>query len=257
MEVNFTLTSSIRELSDSVYFGLFIHDTTIILPFKTPTSLKLFDVSAPDGLCVHTEECASAPYGLCHSRVNESLNEIYVSFQNFVVLYQINVENIAKFTKLQTIHLNESMLSISCGLTTVFSANNDKAFICSQDFKIELWSTFRKEGSKVPFISSSSKSDYHCFSTDGHVVVADRRCATIFLSDRFAGDLRGLTFDLHDNVLVCNRKNELKQIRFGGKESRNIKLDGIVDSYNVVLHPTGEKMMVFDFKKKCCVYQIT
>lgn len=39
MKVRFTLTSRIRELSESVYFGLFIHDTTIILPFKTRMSL--------------------------------------------------------------------------------------------------------------------------------------------------------------------------------------------------------------------------
>lgn len=140
------------------------------------------------------------------------------------------------------------MLSIACGLATVFSANNDKAFICSQDFHIEHSSTLSKGGSSVPFIFSSSKSDYHCFSKDGHVVVDDRNNSTIFESNQLPGYLRGLTFDLHDNVLVCNRNNELKQIRYGGKESRDIKLDGIGDSYSVV---------VFDYNKKCCVYQIT
>lgn len=148
------------------------------------------------------------------------------------------------------------MPSISCGLATVFSANDSEAFVCSQDFNIEHCSPFGKGGSVVPFVSSSSKSDYHCFSKDGHVVVEDRNNKTIFRSNLFADSLRGLAFDLHDNVMICNRKNKLKQIKYGGGESRDLKLDGISDSYNVVFHPTGEKMLVFDFNKKCCVYQI-
>lgn len=149
------------------------------------------------------------------------------------------------------------MVAISCGLATVFSANESKAFICTQDFKIQHSSPFSDGGSMVPFVSSSSKSDYHCFSKNGHVVVADRNNTPIFESNHFLGYLRGLTFDLHDNVLVCTRNNELKRIRYGGKETRVIKLEGIRDSYNVVLHPTGEKMMVFDYNRKFFVYQIT
>lgn len=255
MKIALKLESSVT-LTESVYYGLFIHDTKIILPFKNTPSLKLFDISKRFGNCIHIEECPTVPYGLCHSRVHKSLNEVYVSFQNNVVLYWIDVEDTPKFTKLRTIHLNESMLAISCGLTTIFAANNTKAFICSQDFNIEHRSTFSKGQSTVPFISSSSKSDYHCFSKDGHVVVENRNNTTIFRSDQIALSFRGLTFDLHDNVLVCNRKNKLKQIKYGGGESRDIELDGISDSYNVVLHPTGEKMLVFDFNKICCVYQV-
>lgn len=249
LESNFTLT-------ESVHYGLFIHDTKIILPFAVARSLKIFDISKHDGKCVHTEECLRPPYGLCHSRVNESLNEVYVSFQDYVVLYSIEVEDTPKLTKLQTIHLNKPMLSISCGLTTIFSANESEAFVCSQDFNIEHCSPFKKGGSLVPFISSSSKSDYHCFSKNGQVVVEDRNNTTIFRSDLFADSLRGLAFDLRDNVMICNRKDKLKQIKYGGGESRDLKLDGISDSYNVVLHPTGEKMLVFGFNRTCCVYQI-
>lgn len=77
-----------------------------------------------------------------------------------------------------------------------------------------------------------------------------------FKSNIFEGDLRGLTFDLQDNIFMCNRKNKIKQIRFGGSESRDIELDGISTAYTVALHPTGEKMLVLDFYDKCCVYQI-
>lgn len=121
---------------------------------------------------------------------------------------------------------------------------------------MEHYVTYRNTMSKVPFISSSCKSDYHCFSKDGHVVVKDGNTENICQSDRFQDEFRGLTFDLHDNVLVCTRTSKLKQIRCGGKESRDIVLDGIGDSCNVVLHPTGEKMLVLDYRKKCCVYQV-
>lgn len=255
MKINLKLVSGIT-LSDSVYYGLFIHDAKIIFPFKNPRSLKIFDISDHKGKLLHTEECPSVPYGLCHSRVNESLDEVYVSFKNFVVLYCIDVENVTKFSKLQTIHLNEPMLSISCGLATVFSANNDKAFICSRDLNVEHSATLKNTLSEVPFISSSSKSDYHCFSKNNHVVVADRNNTTILQSNQLQGGIRGLTFDLHDNIFVCTRTRKLKQIKCGERQSRDIELDGISDSYNVVLHPTGEKIMVLDDNGKCCVYQV-
>lgn len=87
-------------------------------------------------------------------------------------------------------------------------------------------------------------------------MVADRNNTTIFQSNQLQGDIRGLTFDLHDNIRVCTRTSKLKQIRSGERRSRDIELDGISDSYNVVLHPTGEKIMVFDYNDKCCVYQV-
>lgn len=63
-----------------------------------------------------------------------------------------------------------------------------------------------------------------------------------------------MIFDLYDNIFVCNKKNKMKQIRFGGSESRDIELDGISIVYNVVFYFIGEKMLVLDFYDKCCVY---
>ncbi|XP_065923339.1 uncharacterized protein [Magallana gigas] len=257
MKVSFKLTSKIRNLSDSVFYGLFVHDTKIILPFRNPPSLKIFDVSKPEGKCIHTEKCPSPPYGLCHSRINESLNEVYVSFLNFVDLYCIDVEPMVKFTKLRTIQLSKPMKAISCGLNSIFSANETGSYTCSEDFSVQCSSSFSSEGAAVLFLSSSPKSDLHCFSKNGRVVVADRTNKTIFESEKFQGDLRGMTFDLHDNVLVCNRKNKLKQISHGGCKSRDIELADVRDSYNVILHPTGEKMMILDYSvNNFCVYQI-
>lgn len=115
---------------------------------------------------------------------------------------------------------------------------------------------FEKKGADVPFLSSLSKLDFHAFTKGGRVVVVDRIYKQIFESEVFQGELRRPTFDLHDNVLVCCRTNMLKQIRWGGNESRDIELVGIGDAYNVVLHPSGEKVMFLDYGAKCCIYQV-
>lgn len=196
---------------------------------------------------------------MCHSRVNESLNEVYVSFLNFVDLYCIDVEPIVKFTKLRTIQLDKPMKAISFGLNSIFSANETEAYTCSANFSVQYSSLFSKEGAATPFLASSSTSDFHCFSKNRRVVVVDRNNKMIFESKKFQVDLRGITFDLHDNLLICNRGNKLKQIRLGGSECRDIELADVGDSYNVILHPTGEKMMILEYSSEnyCCVYQIS
>ena len=50
--------------------------------------------------------------------------------------------------------------------------------------------------------------------------------------------------------------NKLRQIKHGGGKSRDIDLPGIQEAYNVVLYPTGEKVMVLDNKRKFCVYNV-
>ena len=150
------------------------------------------------------------------------------------------------------------MTAISCGPAAIFSSSDTKAYICTQDFTIKHTSTFSKVAF-VPFVSSSMASDLHCFLSKSHVVVADSSNESIFRSDRLNGCPTGLTFDLHDNVLVCIMGNKMKQVRHGGKESRDIELAGKGQTYNVVLHSTGEKMLVMDNsgrEEKCCVYQI-
>lgn len=69
-------------------------------------------------------------------------------------------------------------------------------------------------------------------------------------------DPRGLAFDLQDNIFICTMNDTLRQIRRGGGESRNIALPGIIQSYNVVLHPTGEKVLIFDIHNRFCVYKV-
>lgn len=95
------------------------------------------------------------------------------------------------------------------------------------NFDIEHNTLFEKKGADVPFLPSLSKFDFYTFTKGGRVVVVDRNYQQIFQSNEFQGELRGLTFDLHDNVLVCCRTNKLKQIRWGGNEIRDVELAGI------------------------------
>lgn len=270
-------------MPETVCYGLFIHDNILLLPVKKPPSLRLYDISRLVGKCVHNELCQNTPYGLCHSRVNESMNEVYVSFLNFVDLYWIDLEGEAKFTKLRSIQINKPMEAISCGLATIISANTGSTFICSKDFVITRTLSldtssatvpFLSSPSKfdrhfertlsldtfsetVPFLSSSSKFDRHCTTKNRRIVIAEGNNAAVSQSEAVPLSLYGITFDLHENLLVCTNEPVIRQSSYDGRESRGIKLVDINKPYNVVLHPTGEKMLVLDNEKKCCVYQIT
>ncbi|XP_062592860.1 uncharacterized protein LOC134254350 [Saccostrea cucullata] len=159
MKVDFEKLSEMGGLPERVYYGLFIHDTRIILSLTSLPSLKIYDISKPTGECVHTEMCQNKPYGLCHSGL--CLNEICVSFENYINHYRIDIAETITFTKLGTIQLEEPMLAISCGPTTVFAANKTKRMICSLDFSINHSSTYVCPGIKAPFVSSSTISDRH------------------------------------------------------------------------------------------------
>ncbi|XP_062598811.1 E3 ubiquitin-protein ligase TRIM33-like [Saccostrea cucullata] len=254
MKVNLTKLSRVKNLSETAYYGLFVSDTMIILSQTSQRSLKIYDISYSTGECVHTEICQQKPYGLCHSGL--SLNEIYVSFETFINHFRIDVAKSITFTKLKTIDLKQPMLVISRGLTTVFAANRSTRFICSLDFCINHSSPYKQSGD-APFVSSSLVSDTHCFISDGVVVTVDQNNKVIRLSP---GDqkFRGLSFDLEDNILVCNRSSKLKQFKHGFGESRDIDLadSDMTDSYNIILHPAGEKILLLSLGQQCSVYQI-
>ncbi|XP_061192045.1 uncharacterized protein LOC133200246 [Saccostrea echinata] len=255
MQVKFEKRSQISGFPERVYYGLFIHDTRVIFSLTSPPALKIYDISKPTGECVHTEKCQNTPYGLCHTGL--SLNELYVSFENFINHYLIDITETITFTKLGTIQLKEPMLAISCGPTTAFAANKTKRMICSLDFCVNHSSAYVCPGSAAPFVSSSTISDRHCFIRGGVVIVVDGNNQEIFKS-AWHENLRGLTFDLNDNILVCKHKTtKLKQFKHGKSESRDIDLEGITETYNVILHPAGEKILVLDFNEKCCVYQVS
>ncbi|XP_062618194.1 uncharacterized protein LOC134279792 [Saccostrea cucullata] len=252
MKVNLRKLSQI-ELPEYAYYGLFVHDTRVIFSFTNQHSLKIYDISEATGECIHTEKCQDKPYGLCHSGL--SLNEIYVSFENFITHYRIDAAEKIAFTKLRTIQLKEPMLAISRGPTAAFAANRSKRMICSLDFCVIHISAYKPEA--VPFVSSSLVSDLHSFIRDDMVIVVDGNNKEIFRSTRHE-NLRGLAFDLEDNILVCKHKTtKLKQFKYGESESREIGLEGMSETYNVILHPAGEKILVLDFSKKWCIYQIS
>lgn len=257
MKVTPKLASKITALPETVCYGLFIHDNIILLPVKNPPSLRLYDISKPVGKCVHTELCQNTPYGLSHSRVNESMNEVYVSFLNFVDLYWIGLEGEAKFSKFRSIQINKPMDAISCGLATIISANTGSTFICSKDLVITRTLSLDGYNAPVPFRSSSSNSDRHCTTKNRRIVIAEGNIGVVSQSDAAPLSLYGIAFDLHENILVCTNESYIRQHKYGESKGRDIKLDDISRAYNVVLHPTGEKMLVLDKERKCCVYQIT
>ncbi|XP_062592857.1 uncharacterized protein LOC134254347 [Saccostrea cucullata] len=253
MKVTFKKLSQITGFSVRVYYGLFIHDTRIILSFTNPPSLKIYDISKATGKCVHTETCQKAPYGLCHSGWN--LNEFYVSFETFITHYRVDVAETITFTKVRTIQLKEPMLAISRGLTTAFAANRSERMICSLDFCIIHSSPYNFWGD-VPFVSSSLISDRHCFIQDGMAVAVDQNNKEIFRSTQDT-TFRGLSFDLQDNILVCDWSPKLKQFKHDKSGGGEIDVADMTSTYNVVLHPAGEKVLVLSHDIKCCVYQVS
>ncbi|XP_062607455.1 uncharacterized protein LOC134269271 [Saccostrea cucullata] len=253
MNVGFRKLSQINDLPERVFYGLFIHDTRILLSLTSPPSLKIYDISNSTGKCIHTEVCQDKPYGLCRSGL--CLNELFVSFENFICHYRIefNGEN-AIFLKLGIIQLKEPMIAISRGPTTAFAANRSKTMICSLKFCINHTSTYYPNEA-VPFVSSSLISDCHCFIMDDMLKVVDKNNKVIFEGPRDS-NLRGLTFDLQGNILVCDMTSKLRQFKHGEGESRDISLADITQSSNVIMHPTGEKIIVLDNCQKGVVYQV-
>jgi hypothetical protein len=253
MKVNFEKISEFF-FPKRVYYGLFLSDTKVILSIEDPPSLKVYDISNRFAYCIHTHPCQATPYGLCQS--GDCIDKVYVSFKDHVNYYHIKIAETVTFIKLGTFPLKEPMLAISYGTTTVSSANDSKRMICSPDFSIINHSSRYSSGGS-PYVSSSKRSDRHCFVQQSKVVVVDQNNKEIFQSSAIGGSPRGLTFDVQDNILVCLKNSKIKQISYGGTESRDIHLPGIEESYDIILHPTGEKMLVLDFCKKCCVYNVS
>ena len=87
-------------------------------------------------------------------------------------------------------------------------------------------------------------------------MIVDENNKEVLKRSLSTSDARGLAFDSQDNVLVCMMSNKLRQIKYGGGEIRDIDLPVMQKAYNVVLHPTGEKVMVLDIFKQFCVYNV-
>jgi hypothetical protein len=238
-----------------VYYGLFISDTKVIMSTERLPSLKVYDITNPVGECAHTFSFQSSPYGLCQSK--NCIDIIYVSFKDCVDYYHVKEGKSVKLIKLGTFQLKEPMLAISWGTATIFAGNHSKMMLSSSDFSIIKHSSSYSTSGDTPFVSSSTRSDQHCFVRQSKVVVVDQNNTEIHRYSVAEDSPRGLAFDLQDNILLCLNNSNIKQIEKGGTKSRIINLPGIEKSYNVVLHPTGEKMMVLDYSLKCFVYKVS
>lgn len=148
-----------------------------------------------------------------------------------------------------------SMKALSCGPEMFFTRNDSMKMICTPDFSVKYISPLQFCGTP-PFISASFHSDKHAVIVDNDLLVLDRNNEELFKKNLQACSPRGLAFDLQENIFVCLKSNKLIQIKYGSGESRNIELPGIEELYNVVLHPTGEKMLVLDFCRRFSVYRV-
>lgn len=183
------------------------------------------------------------------------MNKVFVSFKTHVDHYQIEITDNVILKKMETIQLKTHMKAISRGSRFIFSGSDSERMICASDFSVKHNSYSPKAGNE-PFISASFHSNHHAIIIDNEVVVADQDNKDVLKKVIHTGSPRGLAFDLQDNIFICVMENKLRQMRRGGGESRDIDLPGIQKSYNVVLHPTGEKILILDLKNKLCVYKV-
>ncbi|XP_078341682.1 uncharacterized protein LOC144627772 [Crassostrea virginica] len=246
---------STSNLSTMGFFGLFIDDTKILLSIESPPSLLVYDITDSTATLVYTYPCPSAPYGLCYS--GESMDKVYLSFGTRVEHYQIDINGTVMIKKIETIQLEREMRAISRGSSVIFARSNTERMICDTKFSVIHKTPCVKEGDR-PFSSVSFHYDQQAFALNGtNLLIVDENNKEVVNHSLNTKDARGMAFDLQDNVFVCMMSNKLRQIKHGGGESRDIDLLGISVAYNVVLHPTGEKVMVLGRENKFCVYNVT
>ena len=158
--------------------------------------------------------------------------------------------------KIEIIQLERQMTVISRGSSVIYARSNTERMINDSNFSIK-HSTACGVYGKQPFSSCSLNGNEQAFTCDGeNLVIVDENNKEVLNRSLSTSEARGLAFDLQDNILVCMMSNKLRQIKHGGGESRDIDLPGIRESFNVVLHPKGEKVMVLGYEKKFCVYNV-
>ncbi|XP_065937597.1 E3 ubiquitin-protein ligase TRIM33-like [Magallana gigas] len=254
MKIKFQKLSD-SELNSNVYYGLFVDDNKVLLSAKNPPSLQIYDITDNKAKCVLTYPCTTTPFGLCQS--GDSMDKVYVSFETHVDYYKVEISHNVTLRKIKTIELKTHMYmkALSCGPEMFFTRNDSMKMICTPDFSVKYISPLQFCGTP-PFISASFHSDKHAVIVDNDLLVLDRNNEKLFKKNLQACSPRGLAFDLQENIFVCLKSNKLIQIKYGSGESRNIELPGIEELYNVVLHPTGEKMLVLDFCRRFSVYRV-
>ena len=185
------------------------------------------------------------------------MDKVYVSFGTHVEHYQIEINGTVIIKKIETIQLESQMMAISRGSSVIFARSYTERMICDTKFSVIHKAAEWKMKGLRPFSSVSFHCDQQAFELNGkNLVIVDENNKEVLNCPLSTSNARGLAFDLQDNVLVCMMSNKLREIKHGGGKSRDIDLPGIQEAYNVVLHPTGEKVMVLDLNKTFCVYNV-
>lgn len=208
------------------------------------------------------------------------MQDVFVSFETHVDQFRIAISKIVTLKKIKTIILKTHMKALSCGPEMVFTRNDTMRMICTPDFSVKYSSTVSNRNQLQYVCSSPVSSDENpssfisaSFHSDKHAVIVSKRDKTynnvsnellvvdkdnkeLFKSDIRSASPLGLAFDLKENIFVCQKNNQLLQIKYGGWWTRYIQLPDIIEACNVVLHPTGEKVLVLDGCKRFCVYKV-
>ncbi|XP_052680661.1 uncharacterized protein LOC128161419 [Crassostrea angulata] len=253
MKIGFEKLSE-SELKTIVCYGLFVDDINVLLSVENPPSLQIYDITDTNAKCVLTYPCSTTPYDLCHER--NSMHNVFVSFTTHVDQFRVEISNSVTLRKIKTIELKTQMKALSCGPEMFFTKNNEMRMICTPDFSVKYNSPVPCR-LNPPFISASFHSDLHAVIVGNDLLVVDRNNEKLFKKNLRTCFARGLAFDLQENIFVCLMNNNLIQIKNGGGESRYIELPDIKESYNAVLHPTGEKVLILDYWKRFCVYRVS
>ena len=183
------------------------------------------------------------------------MNRVFVSFNTHVDHYQIEISDSVNLTKMETIQLKRSIKDFSRGSSLMFACSNTEKMVCTPDFSVKHNLKSYADGCR-PLISASFHCDKFALIEGKKVVVVDQNNEEIYKRELPAVSPRGVAFDLQDNIFVCVKINKLRQINNRGVGNRYIDLLGIEQSYNVVLHPAGEKVLILDYRKKFYIYKV-
>lgn len=214
--------------------------------------MKVYDTSIMDGKLVCTHKCDDIPFDMCYAY---GMNNIYVAFGQYVVLYEMKNRGL-EFNELERIPVEGTVIGIAKTLDGLYTANDSSKTFRWDDFSIKSDQPYAKEGNK-PFICSSFRGEEVAYIKDHKVIVTDIEGKKLSESVCSLQYPKGLSFDSDNNIIVCSFLQQAKQIKNGGKQSRNID---IMHHYsppsNVVFHPEGHKLICFYLNYYLCIYQI-
>lgn len=240
MNVTFCDMSKIQ-VKGNAYFGTFIDDENVVISNESKRTLEIYDTTSDEGELIHTHECPTTPYDICHSN---DMNRIYVAFGHFVIKYEIKSDS-SEFIEVNRVQVEGIVEGIAKTVDGFFTANKSLVSYRLSDFSIKSQSLYNHKGNR-PFICSSFCGRKVAYIEERSIIVTDTegmKLSEFVCSMEFP---RGLSFDSDDNIVVCSYKGQTEQIKHDGKSRRKIDINPFNNvPYSVVYHQEGHKLMWF------------